>query len=380
MTKHTRFTFTLLAFILITAGVLTLSAQRGQPRRGASPVLMTGTYELQTTRGDSAQQAADEATRNLPPGQRDRAYQNLLSRLQPPETIAIERNGRSVTISSSSGPRVTFDADGRTHNERLDDRRTMATRADFVGDRLVVSFQGNRNTDFLVTFEPLNYGEDLLVTRQMDNDDLRRPVEIRSYYSRISRDPRWDLYRGGPRGAGRLEPRSFLVPDGMRLVAVLDTWIHTRTSRSGARFSMTVQSPADYRDATINGVIGRIVPYGGGHNAELRVYFDSIRMRGQSADFEGVLSAVRMPGGVSLRVDAARDDDVDLNEKTLGSGAIGAALGAIIGAIAGGGKGAAVGAVVGGVGGVIWAQDREAYLDLPPGTEVTIIATSGRIR
>ena len=143
---------------------------------------------------------------------------------------------------------------------------------------------------------------------------------------------------------------------------------------------MTVQSPADYRDATINGVIGRIVPYGGGHNAELRVYFDSIRMRGQSADFEGVLSAVRMPGGVSLRVDAARDDDVDLNEKTLGSGAIGAALGAIIGAIAGGGKGAAVGAVVGGVGGVIWAQDREAYLDLPPGTEVTIIATSGRIR
>jgi len=376
MTKHSRFTFTLLAFLIFTAGCLTLSAQR----RGAPPMLMTGTYELETTRGDSARQAADQATRNLPPGQRDRAYQDLLSRLQPPQTIAIERNGRSVTISSSTGPRVTFDADGRARSERFDDRRTMTTRADFVGDRLVVTSQGNRSTDFMVTFEPLNYGEDLLVTRQMDNDDLRRPVEIRSYYHRVSRDPRWDVYRGSMRDDRRAGPRTFLVPDGTRLVAVLDTWIRTRTSRSGERFSMTVQWPADYRDATINGVIGRITPYGGGHNTELRLYFDTIRMRGQSTDFEGVLSAVRMPGGVSLRVDAARDDDVDLNEKTLGSGAIGAALGAIIGAMAGGGKGAAVGAVVGGVGGVIWAQDREPYLDLPPGTEVTIIATSGRIR
>lgn len=64
---------------------------------------------------------------------------------------------------------------------------------------------------------------------------------------------------------------------------------------------MTVQWPAEYRDATINGVIGRITLYGGGHNTELRVCFDSIRMRGQTTDFEGVLSSVRMPGGASLR-------------------------------------------------------------------------------
>jgi hypothetical protein len=172
------------------------------------------------------------------------------------------------------------------------------------------------------------------------------------------------------------------VPDGTRIVAVLDTSLSTRTSRSGERFSMTVQGPPQYQGARIDGVIARITPYGQGRNADMRVDFDTIRLRdGRTAEFEAVLNTVRTPGGVTLRVDASGGvPDPNRTNATIQQGAIGAALGAIIGSFAGGGKGAAIGAVVGGAGGAILAQDREQYLDLPPGTQVTIIVTSSRYR
>lgn len=180
--KKTRRTLGLLGLVVLTAGSVSLAAQRGQPQRhGPASIAMSGTYELETTRGDDAQRAADLATRNLPQPQRDRAYQSLLRRLQPPTTLAIDRNGRTVTISSSSGPRATFDADGRTRNEPGPGGRVTVTRAGFIGDRLSVSTSGNRSTDFLVTFEPLNNGDGLLVTRRLDSEDLRQPVTIQSY-------------------------------------------------------------------------------------------------------------------------------------------------------------------------------------------------------
>jgi hypothetical protein len=389
----TRHTLGLLSLVVLTAGSLSLSAQRGQgqgqgqgrgqgqeQRYAPAYGLMGGTYDLETTRGGNVQRTADQATRNLPPGQRERAYQSLLGRLDPPRTLSIHRQGQTVTISSSNGPRTTFDADGRTRNESGPGGRGMFTRATLVGDRLSVMTSGNRSTDFLVTFEPLNRGDGLLVTRRFDSDELRQPVTIQSYYRRVASEPRWDLYtqQSGdypPRFGG---PRPFTVPDGTRMVAVLDTSLSTRTSRNGERFTMTVESPLEYRDARIDGVVARITPYGQGHNADMRIDFDTIRLRnGQTAEFDAILNTVRAPGGQVYRVDASGGvPEPSHTNATITQGAIGAALGAIIGAVAGGGKGAAIGAVVGGAGGAILAQDRDQYLELPPGTEVTIIVTS----
>jgi hypothetical protein len=388
--RTTRHALGLLGLVALVAGSVGLSAQAGQQRRyGPAPISMSGTYELETTRGDNAQRAAGQATRNLPQPQRDRTYNSLLRRLQPPTTLAIDRNGRTVTVSSSSGPRATFDADGQTRNEPGPGGRMVITRAEFIGNRLSVSTSGNRATDFLVTFEPLNNGNGLLVTRRMDSDDLRQPVTIQSYYRRVANEPRWDLYAPestfapepayAPPPEPRREPRAFIVPEGLRIVAVLDTSMSTRTSRSGERFSMTVRSPAEYQGSQIDGVIARVTPYGPGRNADMRVDFDAIRLpNGQRAEFDAVLNTVRTPGGVTLRVDAS--GGMPDRDATVRSGAIGAALGAVIGAIAGGGKGAAIGAVAGGAGGVILAQDRDEYLDLPPGTQVTIIVTPFRNR
>jgi hypothetical protein len=361
---------------------VSLSGEGQQQRNGPPSIAMSGTYELDTTRGDNAEHAADLATRNLPQPQRDRAYRSLLRRLQPPATLAIECRGQTVTITSSSGAPATFDADGRTRNEPGPGGRAMITRAGFSGNRLSVSTSGNRNTDFLVTFEPFDRGNGLLVTRRLDSDDLQRPVTTRSYYQRVADQPRWDLYAPEPGYAPRPEREPFTVPEGMRMVAVLDTPLSTRTSQSGDRFSMTVQSPPEYRGARVDGVVARITPYGQDRDADMRVDFDTINLRnGQTAEFNAVLDTVRTPDGVTLRVDASGGmPDPNRTNATIQQGAVGAALGAIIGAIAGGGKGAAIGAVVGGAGGAILAQNRNQYLDLPPGTQVTVIVASSRHR
>jgi hypothetical protein len=168
----------------------------------------------------------------------------------------------------------------------------------------------------------------------------------------------------------------------MRINAVLDTELSTRNTRSGQRFTMTVQGPPEYSGARIDGTVARITPYGQGRNADMAVDFDTIRLRdGQTAAFDAVLSTVRTPGGMTFRVDTETGvPDSNRTDATIQNGAIGATLGAIIGAFAGGGKGAAIGAVAGGAGGAILAQDRDQYLDLPPGTQVTLIVTAPRYR
>lgn len=350
------------SFLLLVVGGLVagsgVAAQRGQ-RSGPPPADPTwsiaGTWALESTRGDRPERVADAATSDLPAAARDRAYRDLLARLEPPSSLMIERDGRRVSLASSRGPWVTVEPDGRRYDDRPGGRaigRTW-TRAEWSGPRLVVTYMGNRRTDFVVMFEVIDRGGTLLVTRQLDSDDLRRPAEIRSYYRRVEWRP--------------------VVPSGTRLVGVLETPIHSRSARGGERFSVRVRMPAAYRDAIIDGVMVEVSPWRRGAMAEVRVFFDRMRFAGRESDFDGVLVAVRTPDGRDIRVD---DRSVDLDRDALEKGAVGATLGAVIGAILGGGKGAAAGAVIGGVSGILSAQDHD--LDLPPGTEVTIIARAGR--
>ena len=54
---------------------------------------LSGTYELDRGRSDNVQRIATQSARTLPQGQRQRVEQNLLNRLNPPEVIALDRNG-----------------------------------------------------------------------------------------------------------------------------------------------------------------------------------------------------------------------------------------------------------------------------------------------
>ncbi len=393
ITQKSLISFVAAAALVATAG-LTVSAQggygqnRGRGRGGDFTTLLSGTYELDRTQGDDPNRAAEMSTRNLPPQQRDNAMRMMLARLQAPAQLSIIRRGSSVTVSSTNGPQTTFVADGQTRRENYGGRQSMSTRASFVGDKLTVTSQGNRATDFTVTFDPTNNGNRLVVTRQIWNGTNSTPITARAFYTRVSAEPRWDIYNGGNPAGNPRDNRggvTLLVPQGTRMTAVLDTPIDTRNVRGGERFSMTVQGPNEYRDARIEGVIRGSNSYNDGRPTDLRIDFDTIRLRnGQTGQLDATIEGVRTSRGDTYRVDGGvRDNNRDNN--AVQNGAIGAAIGGLLGVIAGGGKGAAIGAVVGGAvgaGGSIMANQNERFLLLPAGTEVTILtgyrSTSGQ--
>ena len=355
---------------------------------GGSRRDLTGTFRLNTSRGDDVRTAVDNATRNLSLAERQRVYDSLMRRFDPPQMIAIDRRGTSVTIASTRAPQINFVADGREQVETSNGGRSVRVRANFAGDALTITRTGERENDFTVTFDPAGNGRELLVTRTLYSDRLTQPVTVRTYYDRTSDVAQLDVYDtnretgvGGGVG-GDVATGTFVVPNGTELVAVLNNDLSTQNVREGERFTMTVRSPGQYDGATIEGQVmsinrgGRITG-----RSEMTLDFDTIRLRdGRSYRFAGILESVRTPNGDVVRVDnegAVRDSDQ--TNKTVQRTAIGTAVGAIIGAIAGGGKGAAIGAVIGaGAGaGSVYIQGRND-LDLSAGTELTVRATGPR--
>lgn len=342
---------------------------------------LTGTYRL-TSQSTDARASADAATRHLPPGQRQRVYESLLRRLDPPDVLAIDQRGTNVTIASSRAPQINFVADGREHVETNEIGRTIRVRAHMRGDQLTVERTGDRAEDFTVTFDPTDNGRRLVVTRRLYSDRLNQPVTVQSFYDKTSEVAQLDIYRGDDYPNPDTVSGDFVVPNGTQLVATLNSDLSTERVREGDRFTMTVRSPNQFSGATIEGRVlsvdrgGRLTG-----RSQLTLDFDTIRMNnGSTYRFAGILETVRTPDNEVVRVDnegAVREDSQ--TNRTITRTAIGTAVGAIIGAIAGGGKGAAIGAVIGaGTGaGSVYIQGRDD-LELPPGTEVTLRATGPR--
>jgi hypothetical protein len=349
--------------------------------------MTTGTYRLNVSQSDDPRRVADSATRGLAYNVRQRINDSLVSRLNPPETLAVERRGMTVTLASTRSPQVTFEADGRERAESYPNGRASRVRASMNGDVLTFVANGDRANDFTVTIDPMDNGRRLLVTRSLYAERLNQPVTIRSYYDRVSDAAQLNLYSSYANGAYNnggttTVGGNFLVPDGARLVAALDMNLNTRYTREGDRFTMTVREPAQYSGAVIDGHVsgldrsGRVTG-----RSQMTLNYDSIRLRdGRTYQFAGSTEGVRTASGELVRVDneGAAEGDSRTGD-TVARTAIGTAVGAIIGAIAGGGKGAAIGAAVGaGAGaGSVYVQGSED-LALPAGTEVTVRASAPR--
>ena len=327
---------------------------------------LSGTYRLDPARSDDVARVAAQATRGLPAAERDRVQENLTARLGPPTYISLDRSGRNVSIASEKAPRGTFTIDGVPRTETNPNGTTSTVRASFYGDQLAVTTTGSRGRDYTVTFEPLESGNGLEVVRTLEVLALQAPVTARSVYRRTSERADWGIYR---------DPRATAIPVGTILTGRLETAMGSRTSREGDRFTVTLDSPTPYRDATLEGVVAR-VKSGSGRN-ELIFDFDRIRFRdGRTQEFEGTLSLVRTPNGkvIEVETEGAVDAGGSRSTNAVKGGAIGAAIGAIIGAIAGGGKGAAIGAAVGAGAGAGTVYVVGKSVDLPRGTELQIVS------
>jgi hypothetical protein len=347
---------------------------------------LTGTYRLNASLSEDPRREAQLATNSLPYRDRRRAYDMLVARLESPAEIAIERRGDNVTIASTRAPQINFIADGSERTERGANGNTIRARAAFNGDQLTFSSVGDLNNDFAVTFDPINNGRRLQVTRRITLPNVSTPVVVRSVYDRTADTARFDVYQGGAgyptTGGVSGSTDDYVITNGTTLIATLNTDLNTRNTREGDRFTMTVREPSQYSGATIEGHVSQVGRSGRvTGRSQLTFNFDRIRMRdGRTYNFSGLVENVRTVNGESVRVDTEGTvQDSSRTDTTVQRTAIGTAVGAIIGAIAGGGKGAAIGAVLGAGGGAgsVYVQGSDD-LDLRSGTEVTIRASSPR--
>ncbi|HJQ33336.1 MAG TPA: hypothetical protein VJ866_14205 [Pyrinomonadaceae bacterium] len=358
----------------------------GDNRTARQSNRLTGTFRLDPSQSDNASTIADNAARNLPYADRQRVHDALMRRLEAPEMLAIERNGDSVTIASSRAPQTTFTANAGDSREQLPNGAYSRVNSTIVGDRLVVNSTGNRETDFTVTFDPIEGGRRLRVTRQIWNDRLgANPVTVTNVYNRTSDVAEWNVYNGSTAGYSQSGSQpvyssgDFIVPDGQIMTARLETDLRTNTANVNDRFTMTVTSPAQFQGAVIEGHVASINRSGRvTGRADMSLNFDTISYNGRTYQFAGYIDSVRAQNGETVQVDnegTVRDDN--RGTQTAQRAAIGTAVGAIIGAIAGGGKGAAIGAILGaGAGaGSVYVQGRDD-LELLSGSELTIRASA----
>lgn len=379
---------TLRADLKLLANAFSLSwptARRVDPNN--SPKLnqasrLTGTYRLDPSQSDDPGEAADRATQSINSRDRTRVRDDIASRLESPDQLAIEVRGVDVTLASSRAAQITFAADGAERVEAMSNGQTMRARAILYGDQLMVSSTGDAGNQFSVTFDPIDDGR-LSVTRKVYVRGLSRPVVMQSVYQKESAVARFDMNPGPgtPSSTTNAGPE-FIVGNNEREVAVLNDSISTETAREGDRFTMTVRQPYQLEGATIEGHVSNVQRSGRiTGRSQVTLNFDTIRLRnGRSHRFAGIVEAVRSTQGETVRVDnegSVRDDNQ--TTRTAQRAAVGTAVGAIIGAIAAGGKGAAIGAILGAGGGAgsVYVQGRDD-LDLAAGSEVTIRASAPR--
>jgi ketosteroid isomerase-like protein len=198
ITKYYIFTGLLWFTLVCLTGSVQSQEQRGDATRGRrtaqSDSPLTGVYRINAGESDQLYSVVSGASSNLPFGEQQRFFIDLAVRLTPPDLLAIERRGRTISLASSRASRITFEADGVTQREQTTDGRFVRTRALLSEGSLTVSTSGGVDDSFSVTFEPVEGGRRLRVTRRLYAAQLTEPVVVKSVYDRISDVARWDIY------------------------------------------------------------------------------------------------------------------------------------------------------------------------------------------
>lgn len=341
---------------------------------------ITGTYRLNTRLSDDVHATIDRALPHDTTTQHDNLTRSLQRRLDSPEMIAIDKNGRTVTIASTNNQQISFEADGTARRETNARGRTITTTASADRDGVMISYVGDRSNDFYVTFAPTANGQ-LKVTRRIYLENSDEQITVSSVYDKINNAAQWTTMNSGSTvGTGSGNLNDFYIPNGVRLTAELNNVVDTKVSQVGDRFTLNILSPDQYRGAVIEGRIGTAASSGRvSGRATVSMEFDTIRLaNGQSYRFAGIIDSVRATNGDSVSVNnEGTVRDSSQTTRTATRAGIGAVLGAIIGAVAGGGSGAAIGAGVGaGAGaGSVLITGRDS-IQLGQGTEFSITSSA----
>lgn len=350
--------------------------------------MLTGTYRLNASQSDDVNAVVDRAlTSFYTANQRENLRRNLERRLSSPDTLAIEKRDKQITVASDTSPQVSFNADGIARTETTNNGRTVKVTANTNYDGVTLSYEGDRVNDFYVNFTPLSNGQ-LRVIRRVYLENRNDTVTVASVYDKTDNTARLSNLgnqNGGNQNGGYNQNNGtastdFVIPNNTRLTAVTRNLISTKATQNGDRFTMEVNSPSEFNGAVIEGRVANTQRSGQvTGRANLSLEFDTIRLRdGRSYRFAGSVDEVTRANGEKVTVNnEGTVRDGNQTTKTVTRAGIGAALGALIGAVAGGGQGAAIGAVIGGGAGAgsVVLQGR-GDVELEQGTQFSITASA----
>jgi ketosteroid isomerase-like protein len=189
--------------IFLAAFCINIEAQSNQQRtarsKGANNVAcpLTGVYRIDLASSDKLYSVVEGATSKVPFGQQQRFFMDLSIRLTPPDILAIECSGNRVSIGSSRASRVTFVADGITHNKRNAEGNFVRSRISLQNDELTFTSSGKAEDNVNVTFTSVDNGTGLQVTRSIYSEQLTESIIIKTVYDKIDNVVRWDNYSEG---------------------------------------------------------------------------------------------------------------------------------------------------------------------------------------
>ena len=357
-------------------GVINKWGGQGAPQYSPPPIAsgsttynvgLSGTYDLDRARSENIDDVVSDT--NLGTDQQ----QDLKSKLEAPEQIAIDIRGNQVTLATTNASPVTFAADGRDKVERDSQGREIRLRATLSANVLTVASRGGE-TDYTITFTSVSNGRGMKVSRRITTDYLNQTVFAESVYNKtdsvaqlgipaggnVPTDPNGgysdndqsgSVNNGGAPSIATSRPGNYVVPNGVVITGRLENEINTKVSQNNDRFRLTVQSPDEFRGATVEGYISGLKSSGRiKGEPKITFNFERITLRnGETYDFAGNLQSIQDSTGKVVKIDNEGTAKGDSQTKeTVKRGGIGAGAGAILGAIIGGAKGAAIGAVIGG--------------------------------
>src|SRR5215204_3154295 len=149
---------------------------------------LSGTYQLDTSKSEDTRDIIQNSGATT-----DAQRQDLESKLEAADQLAIEIRGTQVTLASSKAAPISFAADGRPKTENAGGR-TIRVRATLRGQELTISSVGGE-TDFTVTFTSLDNGKSMKVTRRITTDYMNQTVFAESFYNKTDAVARLDINR-----------------------------------------------------------------------------------------------------------------------------------------------------------------------------------------
>ncbi len=188
---------TIIILTILLVGLCgTISAQvrrEGVTRGGCeTTAALNGVYRIDTDGSDKLYSVIEGAASNVPYSEQQQFFMDLAVRLTPPDLLAIECRGSTISLGSSRSSRVDFVADGVTRSVRNAGGGVARTRIAFERNALTFTSSGADNLNF--TFTPLENGRRLRVTRRISSRELIEPVVIRTVYSKIADVARWEIF------------------------------------------------------------------------------------------------------------------------------------------------------------------------------------------